>query len=88
MIPCKIRIAEKNYFFDSNCLYDRSNPLIVGSPEELSEALTFLMDKITNGDKNRLSSDSIIVSLSGPDMPDLTLIDLPESYELLQKVKI
>jgi hypothetical protein len=49
----------------------------VTTPGELTKAISSLMDTVTGGNPTLLASDTIMVEMSSPDLPDLTLIDLP-----------
>lgn len=49
----------------------------VSSVHELCEKIELLTDYLTSGSSNSFSTDSIIIKLSAPESPDLTIIDLP-----------
>jgi interferon-induced GTP-binding protein Mx1 len=49
----------------------------VSSPHELTNTIAKLTDALTKGKVNGFSTDSIIIRISSPESPDLTVIDLP-----------
>lgn len=49
----------------------------VCSIDELSETISKLTNVLTDGKLNGFSTDSIVIKISSPESPDLTIIDLP-----------
>ena len=49
----------------------------VGSVQELCGVISTLTNTLTKGLTNSFSSDMIVIELSSPESPDLTIIDLP-----------
>lgn len=49
----------------------------VSSVQDLCEIITKLTNVLTKGVANSFSSDMIVIELSSPESPDLTIIDLP-----------
>lgn len=49
----------------------------VGSVQELCGVISTLTNTLTKGLANNFSSDMIVIELSSPESPDLTIIDLP-----------
>eukprot|EP01038_Epipyxis_sp_PR26KG_P012114 gene12114-16219_t len=49
----------------------------VNSVDELTERISSLADILTDNKINGFSTDCIVIKISSPDSPDLTLIDLP-----------
>lgn len=49
----------------------------VYSPVELTARIAQLTDILTSNEANSFSTDSIVIHLSSPSSPDLTIIDLP-----------
>ena len=59
---------------------NRSQPKgtgIVNSVELLCSAISELTNTLTNGESQGFSTDIIVIELSSPESPDLTIIDLP-----------
>ena len=48
----------------------------VATPEELCNVINMLTSALTAGNANGFASDSIVVQITSPNVPDLTLIDL------------
>lgn len=49
----------------------------VGSPSELTAAIERVTSALTKGSASGFSTDSIVVTVNAPSVPDLTIIDLP-----------
>lgn len=49
----------------------------VATPAALTDAISELTNVLTHGKPNGFSTESIILKISSPDSPDLTIIDLP-----------
>ena len=49
----------------------------VGSPSELTAAIERVTSALTKGSTSGFSTDSIVVTVNAPSVPDLTIIDLP-----------
>jgi interferon-induced GTP-binding protein Mx1 len=49
----------------------------VSSAEQVEEKIRLLTDALTENENGEFSTESIIIEISSPDVPDLTLIDLP-----------
>ena len=48
----------------------------VSSPKELRHVIQQLTSAVTAGNANGFASDSIVIHITSPEVPDLTLIDL------------
>lgn len=48
----------------------------VSAPKELRHVIQQLTSAVTAGNANGFASDSIVIHITSPDVPDLTLIDL------------
>ena len=52
-------------------------PVEVTKPSDLTDVILTLTDNLTAGQSAGFSQDSIVINVTSPDVPDLTLIDLP-----------
>ena len=50
---------------------------VVRTPEELSDVIANLTNALTDGKLNGFATDCIVINVSSPESPDLTIIDLP-----------
>mmetsp|Transcript_3290 Transcript_3290/g.4634 ORF Transcript_3290/g.4634 Transcript_3290/m.4634 type:complete len:751 (+) Transcript_3290:51-2303(+) len=52
-------------------------PVVVASPEELTPLIERFTSSLTHGQATEFSAESIVVEITAPEAPNLTLIDLP-----------
>jgi interferon-induced GTP-binding protein Mx1 len=70
-------IAEVSINFKNSTKKQPAGTGSIHSIEKLTEVIELLTNDLTNGEINGFSTDIIVIKISSPDSPDLTIIDLP-----------
>jgi interferon-induced GTP-binding protein Mx1 len=70
-------IAEVSINFKNSTKKQPAGTGYIHSIEKLTEVIELLTNTLTNGERNGFSTDIIVIKISSPDSPDLTIIDLP-----------
>jgi interferon-induced GTP-binding protein Mx1 len=70
-------IAEVSINFKDSTKKQPTGTGTIKSIEKLTEVIEVLTNNLTNGEINGFSTDIIVIKISSPDSPDLTIIDLP-----------